>query len=143
MPRTKKPFPAPTRRPTSTSMNCATASPRPGALVRRHRRERRRREADTQEEPAGDGQRDADVRSAWTRSRALNTVSARMSSAEEEDREVERPTHRLMRNSRSTVSDCEIDVVASSTLAGSFFASAGLMVCSALRMVTAASASRR
>ncbi len=37
------------------------------------------------------------------------------------------------------MSDCEIDVVVSSTLAGSFFASAGLMVCSALRMVTAAS----
>ena len=37
------------------------------------------------------------------------------------------------------MSDCEIDVVVSSTLAGSFFASAGLMVCSALRIVTAAS----
>ena len=35
--------------------------------------------------------------------------------------------------------DCEIVVVASSTLAGSFLASEGLMVCSALRTVTAAS----
>ena len=35
--------------------------------------------------------------------------------------------------------DCEIVVVASSTLAGSFLASEGLMVCSALRIVTAAS----
>ena len=37
------------------------------------------------------------------------------------------------------MSDCEIVVVASSTLAGSFLASAGLIVCSALRIVTAAS----
>ncbi len=35
--------------------------------------------------------------------------------------------------------DCEIVVVASSTLAGSFLASAGLIVCNALRMVIAAS----
>ena len=37
------------------------------------------------------------------------------------------------------MSDCDTVAVASSTLAGSFFASAGLIVCRALRIVTAAS----
>ena len=49
-------------------------------------------------------------------------------------------THLLARNRMSTLPDCEIVVVALSTFGGSLFATAGLIVSSALRTVIAASA---
>ena len=131
-------LPAPTRRPTSTSMKVAMASPRPTSAVAVTAAKAGLATPMPRSSAPPTAKVTPTMRIACTRSRALNTVNANSAMPRSAVGSHKSLTSRLTFSSVSTAPDCEMLVVTSSTLAGSFLANAGLATSSALRMVTAA-----
>ena len=119
-------------------MNAATASPRPGSLVAATDANAGVAIPIPSPMPPPIAIDTPQIRMARTRSRAFHMTTTRIAVPTRNMGSHSASTHGLRRKSRSTRLDCEIVVVASSTPVGTFFANAGLIVSSAVRMVAAA-----